>query len=152
MSAQRYSISTPAVALAAATAKTVVSYVAGTGAATPLVELVLSFDGTTSSAAPVLVELCTYDVTTPGTRTTGTAAQIGGIRGSVFSTVFHTYTAEPTVLVTAYQWLVPAYQGSLYIQFPLGREPEPAVSQGYAVRCTAPAVVNVRATLVIEEG
>jgi len=152
MSAQRYSFVTPAVALAAATAKTVAAYVSQSGKSSPLAEFNVSFDGVTSSAAPVLVELCTYDVTTPGTRTTGTAGQVGGIRGAIAGTVFHTYTAEPTVLVACYQWFVPAYQGLLHLQMPLGREPEPAASQGFALRCTAPAVVNVRATLVFEEG
>jgi uncharacterized protein RhaS with RHS repeats len=152
LSAQRYSLVTPAVALSAATAKTAAAYLATTGAASPMVEWVVSFDGVTSSAAPVLAEVCTYDATTTGTRTTGTLNQLGGIRGAAAGTAYHTYTAEPTVLVAVIGLWLPAYQGVWHVQAPLGREPEPAASQGFALRLTAPAAVNARVTMIIEEG
>lgn len=148
--AQIYSIVTPAVALVAATAKTVVGVVSGAADDTTMTEFVISFDGVTASAIPVLVELCNYDATTPGTKTTGTAAQVAGRISGTGTAVYHTYTVEPTVLVVIYSWNVTPNGGLLDIMFPLGREPVTDIAKGLVLRCTAPAAVNCRATMVFE--
>lgn len=148
--AQIYSIVSPAVALVAATAKSVVSVVSGANDDTTITEFVVSFDGVSASAVPVLVELCSYDATSAGTRTTGTPGQIAGRISSTGTAVYHTYTVEPTVLVVIYSWNVTPNGGLLDIMYPLGREPVTDIARGLVLRLTAPAAVNCRATMCFE--
>ena len=50
-------------------------------------------------------------------------------------------------------WLVRPDGGLPHLQFPLGREPEQNTTlDGLLVRATAPAVVNARASMEIENG
>jgi hypothetical protein len=148
-----YSCTSGAAAFAvAAGAKTLINLISGATAAPPvLVEFGVSFDGVTASAVPVLVELCAS--TQAGAGTPGTAGTITLIRGyagqSSGVTISGQYTAEPTVLAPVKQWFVPAFMGSLTIQFPLGREPmgfdtASTSMKGIALRVSAPAAVNAR--------
>lgn len=142
-----------AIALSAATAKSIVSVYNAANALHRITELSVSFDGVSASAVPVLVELCSATAATTGTRTTGTVVQTRGPTRTAQSSGFYNYTAEPTVLTVHRRWLVPAFMGLLIVQFPLGREPERILSSGGTViRCTAPAAVNVRAYMEFEEG
>jgi hypothetical protein len=131
MSVPGYVIETAgSIALAAATAKTILNVINGTNTITRLCEFGVSFDGVTPTAVPVVVELC-YSTQALGSRN---------------------YTAEPTALTVWKRWLVPAFNGSMVLPFPLGREPEQIVTaDGLALRCTAPAIVNVQAYLEFEE-
>jgi hypothetical protein len=149
--AQIYSGVTPAVALAAATAKTCAAITGGAGDSVTLIEMAVSFDGVTASAVPVTVELCDFTVATSGTRTTGSPTQTRGQRVAVTSAFFHTYTVEPTVLTVLYRWYISPNGGLFHLQFPLGREPDLVVAKGMAIRCTAPATVNTTVTMVWEE-
>lgn len=150
----RYTVETAgSLALAAATAKTIVNWITATNALSRVVELSVSFDGVTSTAVPVTVELCSSTQATAGTSTAHTIAQTGGPTRTVQGTAARNYTAEPTVLTVLKRWLVRPDGGGLIVQFPLGREPEQVVSaRGLAVRCTAPAAVNVQGYLEVEEG
>lgn len=148
---QIYSGVTPAVALTAATAKTCIGIVGAAGDSVTLIEMAVSFDGVTASAIPALVELCDYTVTTPGTRTTGTAVQTRGQRVAATSAFFHTYTVEPTTLTVQYRWYISPNGGLFHLQFPLGREPDLIITKGLAIRVTAPAAVNTTCTMVWEE-
>lgn len=142
-----------AIALTAATAKSILGVVAGTNANIKIVEFHVSFDGVTASAVPVLVELMSYDATTTGTRTSVTIQQLRGATRTVQATGFYNYTVEPTNLTKLKGWLVPAFMGSLTIQSPLGRETEQnASAKGLILRCTAPAGVNARGYIEFEEG
>ena len=125
--------------------------VAASGDEVALIEMAIAFDGVSASAIPALVELCDYDATTTGTRTTNTPTQIKGQRSAVATAAFENYTAEPTVLTSAYSWLISPNGGMFHLQWPLGREPETVLSKGFALRITAPAAVNCRATFVWEE-
>lgn len=157
MAAQAYTVVTPSCALSAATAKSIMSVIAGAADAATLVEFSVSFDGVTASAVPVLVELCQSTQATAGTTTAFTPLQIRGWPGGAATcTAGVNYSAEPTVLTVVKQWWLTPNGGVLVIQQPLGREPQTIVAastigKALIVRCTAPATVNVRGYLEYEE-
>jgi hypothetical protein len=153
---------TSAVALTAATAKTI-WYVNAAAANQPtFVEFAVAFDGVTASNTPALVEIV-YGTkasnSTPGTgSTTFTPLQTRGwpVQTSQ-QTAANACSSEPTVLTTNRQWLLSPNGGLLVIQFPLGREPT-AIASGTAasgnqigMRVTAPQTVNVRGYCEYEE-
>ena len=139
-----------AVALAAATAKTVLSVVATSTFGVDLQKVRLSFDGVTASAVPVLVELCYSTFATAGTTTVGTVTQVYGRTVTAGFTTGYNYTAEPTVLTVIESFLVTPAGGTVLYDWPLGTTPDTAVNNGFCLRLTAPAIVNVRATLQFE--
>ncbi len=150
-----YSLSTgAAVALSAATAKSILCVLSPAQFGIDIKSLEIGFDGVTASAVPVLVELCTSTAatnSTPGTNnTTGTVNQIYGRSITTGFTGFYNSTAEPTVLTPVYRNTLTPNGGTLYYEFPSDRTPDVAVSAGFVIRCTAPAAVNVNATLVFE--
>jgi hypothetical protein len=155
MSVPGYVIETAGnIALAAATAKTILNVINGTNTITRLCELGVSFDGVTPTAVPVTVELCYSTQAGAGTPTGGTftPTQMRGPTRTPQALGSRNYTAEPTVLTVWKRWLVPAFNGSMVLPFPLGREPEQILTaDGLALRCTAPAIVNVQAYLEFEE-
>lgn len=143
---------TSAVALAAATAKTILGVVAAANVGVRLTELGVSFNGVTSTAIPVLVELCDSTGATAGTPgATPTPKQVRGLARTAQCTGGNAYSAEPTVLTVLKQWLVHPQTGMRH-QLPLGREIEHVGAGALFIRCTAPAVVDVRADLEFEEG
>lgn len=153
---------TSALALTAATAKTI-WYVNAAAANQPnFVEIAVSFDGVTATNVPALVELV-YGTkasnSTPGTgSTTFTPLQLRGWpTQSSSQTAANNCTSEPTVLTMLKPWLLSPNGGLILIQSPLGREPT-AVASGTAIsgnqvgiRATAPNGVNVRSYGEYEE-
>lgn len=144
-----------AIALSAATAKTILYINAGANVDTNLSELCVGFDGVTASNVPALVELV-YGTkasnSTPGTGSTSfTPLQTRGWAvKSAAAAAANTCTSEPTVLTSHRQWLLTPNGGLLVVQFPLGKEPTAhniASTSGLQIglRVTAPAIVNVRA-------
>lgn len=156
MSAVGYSIITGgAIALSAATARTVLGAKAHANSGLQLKSFEVSFDGVTSSAVPVLIELCyaTFATNAPGTNSTSvTPLQNYGRVLTAGFTAGKTWTAanEPTVLTVAKEFLMPPDKGLFAYQFPLGQEPDTALGEGLALRITAPAAVNVRASMLVE--
>lgn len=141
------------IALSAATAKSIFSFVNAANGLFRCIEMSVSFDGTSATAEPVQVELCSSTQATAGTSTAHTIAQIGGPTRTVQGTARRNYTAEPTVLTVLKRWLVRADGGLLIIQYPLGREPEQVVTtDALIVRCDAPATVNAQGYMEVEEG
>src|SRR3954464_15975206 len=103
MSKTRYSVQTgAAVALSAATAKTVLAVIAPAQFGVDLVGYEIAFDGVAASAVPVLVEICysTFATnSTPGTaNSTGTVTQPAGRVITAGFTASHGSTSEPTLL------------------------------------------------------
>lgn len=142
-----------AVALAAATAKSVIGVAAPATFGVDLKKFRIGFDGVTASAVPVLVELCaaTFATNAPGTGSTATT--VDQAYGRVITpgfTAAKNWTAEPTVLTPLEEFLLTPAGGLLFYDFPLGDTPDSAVSQGFVLRCNAPAVVNLRASLWFE--
>lgn len=139
-----------AVALAAATAKTVLTVLAPAQFGVDLRGFTLSFDGSTSTATPVLWELCTLDGTTAGTSTAGTIRQEYGRAITAGFTTGYNFTAEPTVLVAIDGDYVPAFNGLVIRDWPWNAGPDNDISKGFALRLTAAATVNARATARFE--
>lgn len=140
---------TAEVALAAATAKTVVQIVAPSNHRLKILGVGLFFDGTSPTAEPVQVELArqsdagTMSALTPVKRD-------DSIAESLQTTAQHTATAEPTTGDVIDSWQVHPQQG--WEQFyPFGQEPIVGGGDRAALICTAPATVNVRAKLIFEE-
>lgn len=142
-----------AVALSAATAKSILGVSAPAQFGVDLKKLRIAFDGVTASAVPVLVELCyaTFATNAPGTNSTSTTVdQVYGRSVTAGFTAAKAWTTEPTVLTPIDEWLLTPNGGLVIYDFPLGDTPDSAVSNGFALRCNAPATVNVRASLWFE--
>jgi hypothetical protein len=149
MSKAGYSAATgAAVALAAATAKSVLSVISPAQFGVDLTKFRIGFDGVTASAVPVLVELVQF--TTDGTGTSGTVNQVYGTAITAGFTSKYNYTAEPTTATVVDHWTLTPNGGLVIYDFPLGTSPNTAVSQLFTLRCTAPAAVNVQATMWFE--
>lgn len=154
MSAVGYSCTTEgAVALSAATAKTIVGVKAHANSGLQLKGFLVAFDGVTSSAVPVLVEVgyCTFATNSPGTNSTSTTPrQAYGRALTAGFTSGKTWTTEPTAITVIKEFLLSPNGGAIAYQFPLGLEPDTALAEGLVIRCTAPATVNVRASMDVE--
>jgi hypothetical protein len=151
MSDVLYSLVTPAaVALSAATAKTAVFVLAPSGHGMSLKKFRIGFDGVTASNVPVFWEvnyLTGATNSTPGTNNTTATSAIQQTSGRAISNSFvagYNCTSEPTVQTNVDADLLTPNGGLLVYDFPLGDEPDSAVSQGFCIRLTAPAAVNVR--------
>lgn len=142
-----------AVALSAATAKSVIGVRGTSGFGVDLKKFRLAFDGVTASAVPVLVELCycTFGANAPGTNSTSTTVkQVYGRSITAGFTAGKTWTTEPTTITVLDEWLLSPCGGTVLYDFPLGDTPDSAVSEGFVIRLTAPATVNVRSTMWYE--
>jgi hypothetical protein len=142
-----------AVALAAATAKSVLGVKAHANSGLQIKGFEIAFDGITSSAVPVLVEIgyCTFGANSPGTNSTSvTPAQAYGRALTAGFTAGKTWTTEPTTITVLKEFLVAPDKGLFAYQFPLGQEPDTALGEGFVIRVTAPAIVNCRASLTVE--
>ncbi|MCC6475112.1 MAG: hypothetical protein IT514_15365 [Burkholderiales bacterium] len=142
-----------AVALSAATAKSILGVKAHANSGVQIKGFSVGFDGVTASAVPVLVELCysTFGANSPGTNSTSvTPAQTYGRVLTAGFTAGKTWTAEPTTLTVLKEFLLTPNGGLIDFQYPLGTEPDSALGEGFVLRCTAPATVNVRATMDVE--
>jgi hypothetical protein len=144
-----YALTTTAAAgLTAAVAKTVLAVRGGSQFGLRLRKWAIGFDGVTASAVPVVVDLCHWSGAVAGTATAATPVQTGGraiahgVGGSG-----QNYTVEPTVLTVIKQILLTPNGGLLIEEFSPDTEPDSDALTGFAIRCTAPATVNARATL-----
>lgn len=154
MSAVGYSFQTEvAVALSAGVARSIIGAQAQAAAGLQVKSFEIAFDGVTASGVPVLVELCyaTFAANAPGTNSTGTTEQ--QVYGRVLAAGFlagAAWTTEPTVLTVKKSWLLTPNAGLVMYQYPFGQEPDSAFSEGFVLRCNAPAAVNARATMSVE--
>lgn len=154
MPAPRYACTTEsAVSLSAAVAKSIVGAKAHANSGLMVRGFTVGFDGVTASAVPVLVELCyaTFATNGPGTNSTSTTArQMGGRALTAGFTSAKNWTSEPTVLTQVFpEVLLTPNGGVLVYDFPDGTEPDCALAEGFVLRCTAPATVNVRGGLIV---
>ncbi len=149
-----YTITTGgAVALSAATAKTVLGVKSHANFGVDLTKFRVGFDGVTASAVPVLIEVCycTWGANAPGTNSTSvTPAQAYGRALTVGATAAKTWTTEPTTITVLEEFLLTPNGGVVLYDWPLGTTPDSALGEGFALRLTAPAAVNVRAAMWFE--
>lgn len=137
-------------ALTAATPKTILAVTSPAQFGCNWLRYSIAFDGATSTAVPAVVELCTFTGATAGTNTAVTLVQVGGVVITAGFTSGTNYTVEPTVLSAFERFTLPVYGGTGIVPFTPGQEPNSVVSQGFAIRVTAPAAVNAVATMWIE--
>lgn len=141
-----------AVALSSATPKTILGWKALASSGLLLVGYNISFDGVSATAVPVLVEICyvTWATNPPGTNSSSvTPTQELGRVLAVGATAAKNWGTEPTVVTPMREILLTPNGGTIIYDYPLGTEPESAFDHGFAIRCNAPAGVNVRATLKV---
>jgi len=156
MSKAGYSVTTGAAIASGTAAKTILAVLAPAQFGVDLKKFRLGFQGVTASAVPVLVELCYLTGatnSTPGTNNTTRTAAITQTYGRSITTGFLAFsnsTAEPTVLTPLDEWPLTPAGGLVIYDFPLGDTPDSAVSQGFALRVTAAATVDLRAALWFE--
>ncbi len=147
-----------AVALAAATAKTVIGLTVGTANQPSIVEVAISFDGVTATAVPVLCEWVSGTAVGAGTGSTAqTPKQVRGWPAQTSaSTAAYGYATEPTTLEVFKKRLITPNGGMIILQSPLGREPTGLITAStqfkfIGLRLTAPAIVNTHVDLEYEE-
>jgi hypothetical protein len=140
---------TTAVAMVAATAKTVVQVLGSANDTIAPVRIRISFDGVTATAVPALVELGI--ITAAGTATSFTPVQVSGSPVASSCTAGYNSSAEPTYNRVFDSFYVPVTMGHWTDWTPLGDEALCAISQGIGVRITAPAVVNCLASILYSE-
>lgn len=154
MSDVGYSIVTGgAVSLSAATAKSILGAKAHANSGLDLQHVTVGFLGVTPSAVPVVVELCyaTWATNAPGTNSTSvTPLQEYGRALAAGFTAGKNWTAEPTVLSVLDEQPLTPNGGLVKWQWPLGPTPDCALGEGFVLRCTAPAAVDVRATMKLK--
>lgn len=141
-----------AIALTAATAKSILGVKAHANSGILVKKAKIGFDGVTGTAVPVLVEFCycTFATNSPGTNSSSvTPAQVNGRALTAGFTMGKTWTSEPTTITVLEEMLLPAFMGVAWYDIPLGDEYDTALGEGFVVRLTAPAAVNARATLSV---
>lgn len=141
---------TTAVAMVAATAKTVVQVLGSANDTIAPVRIKVSFDGVTTTAVPALLEIGI--ITAAGTvGTSFTPVQWSGSPLASSCSAGYNSSAEPTYTRILDSIYVPVLMGATTEWAPLGDEPLCAISQGIGVRVTAPATVNCLASILYSE-
>jgi hypothetical protein len=152
MSGKLCSLTTPAdVALAAATAKTVLQLAttAGTNFPRAIVKQIgIFFDGATTTNTPVHIKVVRQ--TTTGTGTTVTPVAVGDSADAILSVGAYNFSAEPTAGNVLYQCKVHPQSGFAMI-LPLGLEIVVPANTRLGIVCTAAQIVNCSSTIWLEE-
>lgn len=149
MAAPIYSIITGgAVALVASTAKSVLGVKAHANSGIQLSALKLGFDATAAGTCLVEVCYCTWATDSPGTNSTSvTPVQKSGRVLTAGFTAGKNWTTEPTSLTVLDEFLLSINQGTALVDIPLGNEYDSALAEGFVIRLTSSANVNVRGTI-----
>ena len=138
-----------AVALAAATEKSLVQVNAPANQRLKIQRVGIFFDGASTTAVPVLVKLIL--VTTAGTSTALTLNKlVSSDSETIQSTAGENHTVEGANGTLLDQWLIHPQQG-LDLTYAFGQEKFVVGGGRVAIKCTAPAVVNARAKIDFEE-
>ena len=135
----QYTGKTAAIALAAATAKTLLELTAGAADQVKIKEWWVEFDGVTATAVPALVEVLRFSASMTGTATPPTGVPKDAADGAVAATLKHNATGEGTAGVVLYRHNVPPTSGK-HVLFPLGDEIVVPLSGMIGIRVTAPAI------------
>jgi len=146
-----YWVSIDAIALTAATAKSVLELGTPTTDRAKIVEWWAEFDGVTAANTPVKVEVGRFS-TGVTTATTVTAEKADPADGAAATVAKHTTSTEGAGTVVGMPWnkRIPPTSGFHYVA-PLGREVVLAVSTFWRMRLTAAQTVNATVGVVWEE-
>jgi hypothetical protein len=144
-----------AIALTAATARTILGVKGNAAFGVDWTGYEIGFDGADATKVPVLVELCyaTWATNSPGTQSvTSTIKTLYGRAVASGMTAAHAWVAanEPTVLTPFHEFTLTPNGGLILREFPRDRTPDSAFAEGFAIRCTAPFAVNVRGGMFFE--
>ena len=146
-----YWVSVDAIALSAATAKSVFELATSSTVRVRIVDLSIEFDGVTASAVPVKVEYGRFSAGVT-TATSITPEKYDPADGASGTTCKHTTTVEGAGTADdIFFRRIPPTSG-MYTQWPLGREPVLAVSTFFRIRLTAAAGVNATFNISWQEG
>jgi len=140
---------TAAVALVAATEKTAVQVNAPAQQRLLVKRVGIFFDGASTTAVPVLVKLIL--VSTAGTNTALTLSKlVSSDSETIQSTAGENATAEGTNSTLLDQWFIHPQMG-LDLTYAFGQEKVVVGGGRVAIKCTAPATVNVRTKIDFDE-
>lgn len=139
---------TAEIALAAATAKTVIQLVAPTNHRVKVLGWGIFFDGVNTAGEPVQVRILRQS--TAGTMSALTPVQVVPVSETIQATAQHTATVEPTAGDVIDMIECHPQQG-YEVKFPMGQEIVIAGAGKLGIECTAPAIVNCRAKFFFEE-
>lgn len=144
MTAPVYGVtSSVSVALSAATARSVLSVLAGASFGLELVGIDLGTLGVTATEVPLQIEICKWDGTGAGAPPTeAVITQLGGMTIAEGFTAFQAYTAEPSALTVMRRISLTPNSGTLVLPLDPG-EFQAGPTDGFALRLTAPATVSV---------
>jgi hypothetical protein len=147
-----YGITIDALALVAATAKTVIELGTTSTDRAKIIQWWVEFDGATSTAVPVKIEAQRFSAAVT-TATTLAGDKLDPADGAAATVAKHSTTTEGAGTATAGSGEIHRVhpQGGILIQYPLGRELVIPVSAFWRIRCTAAAGVNVTAGVIWEE-
>lgn len=145
-----YGITVDAIALAAATAKTIFEIGTGSGDRAKIKQWWVEFDGVSSTATPVKVE---FQRASAGVTTATTLAgdKLDAGDGTQSATTKHTTTTEGGGTLSGGEIHRVSPTSGLVMQYPLGQEWIIPVSSFWRIRCTAGAIVNVTFGFIWEE-
>lgn len=156
MPAPLYQCNTEAdVSLSAATKKTVLGVKAHANSGLLLCGFSISFADTNAAEVPALVEVSYSTWATNGTmgtnNTSVTPIQINGRVITAGFTAGHTWTSQPTVITSLVfpTFVLTPNGGTFVYNYPLGTEPDCAVSEGFAISVTAPSATTCRAGMTV---
>jgi hypothetical protein len=143
--ADKYVAHGDAIALAAATAKTVLAIGTPGTIRARLCEITVGLDGVTAANPAVFVELLRQ--TTAGTNTSMTPIPVDSAAPSSLVTAGKNHSAEPTAGVVIKTWRLTPVGGLLVIPFYGDEQVVVPVSSWLGLRLTASAIVNANASM-----
>jgi hypothetical protein len=145
-----YFVSVDAIALTAATAKSVFELGSSATDRCKVKEWWVEFDGTTATNTPVKVEIGRFSAAVT-TASSATASKYDPADGTVGATAKTNTTTEGAGTASDV-WIhrIPPTSG-MYVQYPLGQELVMAVSSFFRIRCTAAQGVSVACGVTWEE-
>jgi hypothetical protein len=145
-----YFVSADAMALTAATAKSVFELGSSATDRCKIKEWWVEFDGVNAANTPVKVEVGRFSAAVT-TATGATASKYDAADGTASGTAKTNTTVEGAGTASdVFIHRIPPTSG-IYVQYPLGQELVVAVSTFFRVRCTAAAGVNVTVGVTWEE-
>lgn len=147
-----FSGSIDAVALVAATAKSVVELSTSANSPIKIIDWWVEFDGTSAAAVPVKIEVGRFSsAVTTATTVTASKVDLGGGSSAAQTTFKHSTSTEGAGTASDVEVHRVSPTSGIRVQYPLGREWQVGTSSFFRVRLTAAATVNATVGVMWEE-